>query len=341
MTLLLPDRYVWDFWFAPRDHSAAEPWHAFFLQAPRDLPDPNMRHGMATVGHAVSPDLVHWQLLPDALTPGAPGTWDDQAIWTGSIVERAGLYYFFYTGLSRGESGHVQRIGIATSPDLVHWTRHPGNPLLEADPRWYEKLGSDCWHEEACRDPFVFYAPHDDLYYMFYCARANSGPCGRRGVVGCARSRNLLDWEPLPPVAEPALFRHLEVPQVVALAGRYYLLFCTAPVVEAQPERAAGVPSWTGTHYLVADRPAGPYTLAAGEPLLADAAGTYYAGKLIECTPGEYVFMAWRQWDERGRFLGGLSNPAPVKVLDDGRLQIDAGRLWPRRIAGVNDCRIE
>ena len=149
MTLLLPDRYVWDFWFAPRDHSAAEPWHAFFLQAPRDLPDPNMRHGMATAGHAVSPDLVHWQLLPDALTPGAPGTWDDQAIWTGSIVERAGLYYFFYTGLSRGESGHVQRIGIATSPDLVHWTRHPGNPLLEADPRWYEKLGSDCWHEEA------------------------------------------------------------------------------------------------------------------------------------------------------------------------------------------------
>ncbi len=43
-----------------------------------------------------------------------------------------------YTGINRGERGLIQRIGLATSDDLIHWTKHPANPVLEADERWYE-----------------------------------------------------------------------------------------------------------------------------------------------------------------------------------------------------------
>ena len=58
MVLLLPNRLIWDFWFAPR--KPGEPYHVFYLQAPRNLPDPEQRHLIASVGHAVSSDLINW-----------------------------------------------------------------------------------------------------------------------------------------------------------------------------------------------------------------------------------------------------------------------------------------
>ena len=51
--LYLDDWIVWDFWLAPR-LSADEPFHCYFLQAPRSLADPEMRHDLARIGHATS-----------------------------------------------------------------------------------------------------------------------------------------------------------------------------------------------------------------------------------------------------------------------------------------------
>ena len=132
--LRLEDRWVWDWWLAD-DGSR---FHVFYLQAPKALGDQHLRHRNATVGHAVSDDLRDWHILPDALRPGPAGTWDDIATWTGSTIFHAGTWHMFYTGTSTAEGGRVQRIGLATSPDLVAWTKHPRNPLFEADPRWYE-----------------------------------------------------------------------------------------------------------------------------------------------------------------------------------------------------------
>ena len=55
--LYLDDWIVWDFWLAPR-LSADEPFHCYFLQAPRSIPDPEMRHDLARIGHATSADLI-------------------------------------------------------------------------------------------------------------------------------------------------------------------------------------------------------------------------------------------------------------------------------------------
>src|SRR5690606_19339933 len=46
MPLALPDRWVWDFWFA---HDGDDV-HVFYLQAPRALGDPDRRHHNATIG---------------------------------------------------------------------------------------------------------------------------------------------------------------------------------------------------------------------------------------------------------------------------------------------------
>ena len=64
------------------------------------------------------------------------------------------------------------------------------------------------------------------------------------------------------------------------------------------------------------------------EPLVADMMGSYYAGKLVRDSAGALYFMAWRQWDEGGNFCGGLSDPADVHILPDGRLQVDPQQLW-------------
>ena len=141
MTLRLPGHWLWDFWFAQDGADV----HVFYLQAPRALGDPALRHRNATIGHAVSRDLRSWRVLPDALGPGEPGEFDDLATWTGSILRHGGRWHLFYTGIARAEDGAVQRIGRAESADLVRWERR--GLVLEADPRWYER--------ETWRDPWV------------------------------------------------------------------------------------------------------------------------------------------------------------------------------------------
>lgn len=138
MTLTLEDKWVWDLWLAPEKVDGN--WHIFFLQAPRSLIDPHARHANATVGHATSPDLINWNYIGTALEPSELGAWDDRAIWTGSIIKsKTGLWHMFYTGTNKSkENGFVQRIGVATSPDLITWTKKEGF-VTEADARWYER----------------------------------------------------------------------------------------------------------------------------------------------------------------------------------------------------------
>ena len=146
--LRLPDDWVWDFWFADdgTDH------HVFFLSAPRSLPAPEDRHHHAAIGHAVSSDLVTWTRLPDPVRHGEGNAFDRTATWTGSVVrDEAGTWYPFYTGADVRESGNRQAIGFATSPDLLHWTKNPDNPVCVADGRWYEVLGNSTWTDEAFR----------------------------------------------------------------------------------------------------------------------------------------------------------------------------------------------
>jgi len=270
--------YLWDFWLvSPQEWGDVRaPYHLYYLQAPRSLHDPNFRHYLATVGHAVSHDLRQWVYCGTVLEAGRPGSWDDRAIWTGSVTIRDGLAYMFYTGLCRTERAPVQRIGLAVSTDLVHWERHPGNPLLDVDTRWYEPQGTERWEAQTWRDPYVVYSSDEEANYMFLSARVNTGPLDGRGVIGLARSTDLLSWEVLPPVSTPGDFTEMEVPQVVALNGRYYLLFCATRHAAARLSRA-GATSWSGTHYLVAEKLAGPYRSLTDEPLVADATGTMVA----------------------------------------------------------------
>jgi beta-fructofuranosidase len=321
VTLRLDDKWVWDFWFA----QDGPDYHIFYLQAPRSLLREELRHWNVSIGHAVSRDLRAWTILPDALHPQAdqPDAFDSRTTWTGSIIRHAGRWHLFYTGGSQREDGLVQRIGLATSADLITWERHPQNPLIVADPQWYELLDRSAWHDHAWRDPWVFQHPQTGDFHAFITARVKDGPADARGVIAQARSSDLITWKVLPPVSAPGEFGHLEVPQMVTIDGRCYLLFSVAPGEYSRARLArAGVKAALGTHYLAADNPLGPYHLLTDDFLIGD--GLHYSARFVEFE-GRWHWMAFKNIDARGEFIGEISDPQPVYVQTDGTLALTEG----------------
>jgi beta-fructofuranosidase len=318
MTLALPTKWIWDSWYV-RD---GDLWHGFFLQADKSLGDPDLRHFNVTQGHAVSRDLKAWEHRGTSFAPSEGPAWDDYTTWTGSVVEGDdGLWHLFYTGGSRAEDGLKQRIGHATSRDLHNWERVGDGLALDIDGR-YEEHTPGHWPDRAMRDPWVMRDPGGG-WMMFFTARVpgrdepNAG-----GAIGFATSPDLYKWTLEDPVYTAGDFGQLEVPQVFEVAGRWYCLFCTAPAHYANAYRATypGAPA-RGTHYLVADDPRGPWTVAPGRFLDGDPAIDRYAARIVDTGDG-LVLLGFAHNPGGGPFVGEITDPAPVTVDEDGWLHL-------------------
>ncbi|MGV8910824.1 MAG: hypothetical protein ACOH1Y_17755 [Propionicimonas sp.] len=310
---LLPDVWTWDSWFV----DDGDRFHAFYLKASKALIDPDRRHQRASVGHAISGDLRTWTEMPDAFVHSDGPAFDDLAIWTGSIVQGPDqLWRFFYTGCSRNDR-IVQRLGLATSPDLITWRRDPGWEVIEADERYYEKHGDSDWFDEAWRDPWVYADPAGDGWHMLITARTPHGRLRERGVVGHATSPDLATWTVQPPLSTPdAGFGQLEVLQLVKIDGRWALMFSCLQA-ELSDERRLTDPGggiWT----VPVNSPTGPFNLSRATRLTGPE---LYAGRLVQDRTGQWNLMAFHNVGDDGRFIGALSQPIPV-AWDGERLAL-------------------
>jgi beta-fructofuranosidase len=276
----------------------------FFLHAPTSLGDPELRHRGARIGHATSGDLTQWRRIADPLPE--PASFDDLAQWTGCTVQGPGAWWLFTTGLARSEDGRVQRIGSATSTDLIDWRRT--RLVMRADPAWYQLTSPD-WIEEAWRDPWVV-RDERGLWHMYITARAAGGARGC-GVVGHAVSDDLLAWDVQPPLSDPTgIFEWLEVIQVLEVEGRWVLLFsCLSGQMPGAPAGAGGV--WS----VPVDGPGAPVDVGAAVRLTDER---LYVGKVVHHQGAPY-FMAFRNQGLDGYFTGGLIDPVPVTWRPDGR----------------------
>ncbi|MFF2487688.1 family 43 glycosylhydrolase [Microbacterium sp. NPDC058062] len=308
----LPDSWVWDYWFA----DDGERYHLFFLYASRALHDPEARHYRASIGHAVSTDLVEWTQVADALVRSDAPAFDELATWTGSVVRHPdGTWFMFYTGATLAPGGqNVQRIGYATSPDLFTWTK-AGGPVLEAKGPWYEKLSSGAWHDEAFRDPWVFADPDGNGWHMLITARSPEGPADGRGVIGHAWSADLRAWELREPLSAPSVegFGQLEVLQAEIVDGRPVVIFSCLKEQSTDSRRAAAAGTWA----VPAESLLGPFDIDAAYPLTDE---DLYVGRLLQRrSDGQWLLFAFRNVGEDGRFVGGVTDPMPVR-WDGGRL---------------------
>jgi len=318
MTLKRDDKFIWDFWHFAEGGSQ----HLFFLQADRAIGNPDLRHWNVTIGHAVSNDLRQWDYRGTVFGPSASPAWDDYTTWTGSVIHAEGRYHLFYTGTCRAENGVRQRIGHAVADSVDGpWTRVGDGLALDLDTRFYEEFEEGRWHDRAWRDPWVLPHKIDGMYHMFFTARRNDGPKYERGVIGHAVSVDLVHWEATAPVYAGGHYGQLEVPQVFERDGHWYCTFCNIREHWTPAMRDAQGGGVSGTHYLVADHPLGPWRPAEGF-LDGDVPCRRYAGKILrDPVTGGDSLMAFVDTAPDGGFGGYLCDPLPL-VLEQGRYRL-------------------
>lgn len=302
MALALPDKWVWDAWYAFDGVNH----HAFFLHASRALHDPDRRHRHVTVGHAISTDLTNWTRVEDALAVSESPAFDSWTTWTGSVIRNDdGKWWMFYTGTSREDGGDTQTIGAATSDDLFYWTKVSNDAMVKADPRWYELLDKNLWHDQAWRDPWVFRFPGESTWHMLITARANHGNVRERGVLGHATSENLSTCVQ-PPLSEPGQgFGQLEVFQFEIVDGVPILLFCCG-WRELGEQRLKEIGRVDYSYSLSVDGNLEDVDFSRALPFPTPV----YAARLVRSENGWFL-LGFRNI-EGGHFVGELCDPIPV-----------------------------
>jgi len=193
-----------DFAFVPGGWTPSGSWtfHLFYIrQNQRIAMNPNTGPNFTSknIGHQVSNDLANWnwprsQAADTMAIRTRGGRFDSLHVWAPTIVQQGLTYYMFYTGVDKDQK---QRIGLATSTDLLSWTQT--DSVLEVNNSqipWAEPspLGPRYGGAAQLRDPYVMPdpdVPGDWLMYFVTVSKAYSPGM----VVGVARSHgDMTSW---------------------------------------------------------------------------------------------------------------------------------------------------
>lgn len=273
------------------------------------------------IAHAVSDDGLTWRRVDNALFISNPGNWDDDMLWTMQVTPdpyRPGWWRMFYTGLQMSEQGRIQRVGMATSPDLYQWEKVPGPQYpIAAEPPHYEATLDEGRGWVSFRDPF--YLRHDDAGYLLAAGREPAGPVNRRGAVALAEEIAPNQFELRPPLYAPGRYDDIEVPGIVAIDGRFYLLGSTREDVKV--------------HYWYADDFFGPYRNFHDNVLLPQ--GNYAARVWYHKATDTWVVwnFYFRDGTIRGEHL--LPPPKELVVADTGLLRLRSYRLFDWQVTST------
>lgn len=109
---------------------------------------------------------------------GDPGSWDENRVIFPSVIKEASIFKMWYRGV---DGSGMRRIGLATSPDGVTWTKHPANPILAPG-------SPGAWDESQIESTRVI--KDGDLYKMWYTGIDEIGT--KR--IGLATSTDSISW---------------------------------------------------------------------------------------------------------------------------------------------------
>jgi beta-fructofuranosidase len=210
----------------------------------------------------------------------------------------------------------------------VSWQRHAENPLITADRRYYETLDGGPGGDESWRDPYLLQTGPNGEVLAFVTAREATGSLDGRGVIALACSNDLVTWDIGPPVFAPGEFGELEVPQVVEVENRWYLLFSvSAPYHGHRWIKRTGRTPRRAIYYVMADEPTGPFERPAEPLVISRPGGDLYSGKLVFDDNTGWCLLAAR-FDGPDGFAGELTDPLPIEVATDGRLKVVSSPPW-------------
>ena len=175
------------------------------------------------IGFAKSSDGKSWDIHSDpVLIPGSSGEWDSYTVEFPHVIRENGQYKMWY---SSGGSNYMQyKIGLATSPDGINWTKDAGNPIFGS--------GTEPWQAGGVMGCFVM--PVSGGYKMWYTGLTTSGINGMC-AIGYANSTDGISWErnnnPVLVPSSPGEWDDTWVfnPDVLFIDNLYYMWYVGTP----------------------------------------------------------------------------------------------------------------
>jgi len=170
---------AWDHYAVdnPTVFTEGETYYCFFEAQDK----PFNKDGHERMGLATSRDGISWTKFPDnpILDVGPAGAWDSVVAKLPTVTKSNGRYYLFYSG----RDGRTKQIGVASSTDLKHWSKHPANPVLRSRPNRWDALLST--------HPAPIFA-RDGSYYLLFRGMNDRF---RKQSLGVAVSTDLIHWK--------------------------------------------------------------------------------------------------------------------------------------------------
>jgi predicted GH43/DUF377 family glycosyl hydrolase len=199
-------------------------WYLFYC----GFPLPGYEVGPGGTGLAKGRDIHRLQKLPGApfLRPSPGNEWDSGGIYKAAVYEIGGRFVMFYNAKDR-QANWIEQTGLATSSDLLHWEKHPDNPILRVGPP-----GS--WDSRFASDPVLNRI--DGVWHLFYY-----GFDGQHAGDGVAISQDggfthwrKSEYNPILSHGAPGSYDsiHAHKPFVLEHGGVYYHYYCAVSETE-------------------------------------------------------------------------------------------------------------
>ena len=261
--------------------------------------------------HVISSDLLNWEYLPIALTPG--DEFDKDGCFSGSSIVVENRLYVAYTGFINNEDPEkiIQQQCLAYSDDGVNFVKLGCIIGKDKLPEGYAS--------NDFRDPKIY--KDGDHYYMLVAARKLDG----RGRILLYKSINLLNWDFVSDILdEDSRGKMIECPDYVKNLD--LLLYCE----QNQPVDGLMHHNVHSTYY--------KHGRFENNKFVSDNTGTidygfdFYAPQTFL---DENILIAWMDmWDrnqpsEQYGFVGQLSIPRRISQEDGKLLQTP---VFPEKI---------
>ena len=159
-------------------------------------------------------DFCNWENLSPILAGRTTGAWDEAAIWAPFVIEENGIYYMYYTGVTRNVT---QSIMLATSTNPADPTSWQEQGMVFQPTHKGTIWNAGVWSD--CRDPHVIF--EDGIYYLYYTGQDEAG-----GIVGVATAPGPAGpWTDHGTVIEPTPGNIFESPIAVPYQDFFYLVY--------------------------------------------------------------------------------------------------------------------
>ena len=310
--------YSYRYFFKPAGEWLGDPMPVTFDQTHYLfylLDNRNGTSGVHPVALAVTNDLVSYNDLGVQVNYGYSFQ-RDYGIGTGSVVEKDGIYYMYYTGHNQflPYKGPLEVIMRATSSDQMQTWQKDDDFLLFAP---------DNYNVNEWRDPYVFYNSEVDEYWMLVATRKGKTTSQTAGVIALFASSTLNTWEHRGIFYEPNTCFVAECPQLMQIGSKWYLLYN-----EFLLTNFSGVYSDSAgpAHYAVADSSYGPFVSPTNDTFDSRA---YAAVKMFGNNSSGFFTVGWVPTRENhsNRGFWGWGGNAVVHSLTqqpDGSLSVNA-----------------